>query len=166
MTSNNPAVLVAALEAEFALTELLSALERSPTWSGNLCSLRNVLQNLREAMALPTCPTDWQWFHISHPDIEEIKATGTRIMVFVPRKVMLTGASKQHSQFYEAKLVLAHWAQLPAPTRAVTPSKLAVELQEKHGGYWAADRRGIKPVIGSPQLWCHLPKIEGLPGLL
>lgn len=126
-----------------------------------LASRETMRELLREAAAVISSQV-FVWHQMNHPDLETIKAKGTRIMIFVPRKVLPTGNSGKHTQFHEAKLVLTHWSRAVQPTKAVTPGTKALALDEKHGGFWAADRRGIKPVRGAPELWCYLPKIEGL----
>lgn len=89
-----------------------------------------------------------------------MKVSAQRVMLFVPKISVTTGTRCQHTQVYPPKLVMAHWATVPATTAAITPGKHALELQQKHGGYWAADKKGVKPVTGAPSLWAYLPIID------
>lgn len=123
--------------------------------------LEDAAYRLRTAIKMPPCPTPWPWLPMGDASLVKVKEDATRVMLFVPKKRIVTGAEKQHFKFQEAKLVLGQWTkELPVATPAHTPGRFSAELVAKHGGYWAADRRGVKPISGAPELWCWLPVIE------
>lgn len=104
-------------------------------------------------------PLVWKWNDMDHPDLLDIKANGTRILVFVPYKIIPRPADK--TQTLPPRLCMARWAQAAAlGTKSVTPSKFSVDLVAQHGGFWASDGRGIKPLKGLPSLWTYLPHID------
>jgi len=162
MTTGNP-ILVAAM---INRRKLLEAILMSPFKHGLSEEqeelLYDVLEQLKAELSLPARPTPWDWHMMDHPDIEKIKAAATQILVFVPRKLLPSVGAKVHKQYYPPRLALVRWSHAVEPSIAVTPSRMSLELDAKHGGFWAADWRGIKPLKGAPFLWTYLPNIEGL----
>lgn len=152
--SNNPVLIAAAIAAEKALRNFVEVMQYpAEDW------MVLAANDLAAGIAAPTCPTPWEWFTMGHPDIDKIKADGTRIMVFVSRKVLPKGALGQHLAVHPPKLAFARWVTTLVDTPAARSSRHAQALLDKHGGFWAMDRRGLKPITGAPELWCYLPDI-------
>lgn len=117
---------------------------------GEICgALRNALEN-----------DPFRWRQMDDPALDVVKADGTRILVYVPFRTVPTSAKSK--QILPPRSLFVHWVKAAAETtKAVTPGKQSLQLIEKHGGYWATDKRGIKPLRGAPSLWMPSPWLPG-----
>ncbi|WP_283393178.1 hypothetical protein [Photobacterium phosphoreum] len=90
-------------------------------------------------------------------DISTAPRDGTKILVYIPW--VTTPKIKGAGTFtHRPRWRVTHWAVPPQDTRAVTVGQFARELEEKHGGYWSANGRGTRPLMGGPTHWMPLPK--------
>lgn len=101
-----------------------------------------------------------RWRSMNDPELEKVKVAGKRILVFVPRKSVPKG---EHFRLeLPPRVMFAHWSQAAEVTKAITPSKHSIVLENKHGGFWASDKRGIRPLKGAPAMWMYEPEVEGV----
>lgn len=96
------------------------------------------------------------WRPMNDPDLEYVKVQGTRILVFVPWKILPSSNISRIK--LPPRALFVHWSRAIEATKALTPSKHSVELTQMHDGFWATDRRGIKPLKGAPTLWMPQPE--------
>lgn len=158
MTSPHPELLSAVADAQALCIQLLGTRNVLETYYPDL---HDVLHRLTKASTLPACTSPWPWKAMDHPGLPAIKVAGRPVMLFVPRKRLVQGQQGQRVSDKPPKLVISHWVTKAADTtKAVTPSAFSLELLVRHGGFWAADRRGIKPLGGAPSLWCELPATD------
>ena len=98
----------------------------------------------------------YHWRQMDDPALAAIKDSGARIVVYVPYRMVPT--SSKSKTILPPRTLFVYWVKDAAPhTAAVTPGKQSLLLIEKHGGYWATDKRGIKPLRGAPSLWMQFP---------
>lgn len=147
---------LASIRLKGTLSERLSDMamflqEQTPPPADEGVSVAAFIFDLRDAARLLA------WHLMTDPVLEKVKAEGTRIIVFVPHKSIPKGAN--YRQDLPSRMIFAHWSKAAPPTKAITPSKHSRTLEEKHGGFWASDRRGIKPLKGAPTMWMYMPQV-------
>lgn len=90
--------------------------------------------------------------------IETAPKDGSWVWAYVGWKFFCEGEKRQRKQAHMPRQIAVRWAQAPEQSPAITPGKRAIELQEKHGGYWSAQHRGCEPLTGEPSHWMPLPE--------
>lgn len=106
-------------------------------------------------------PIQMRWNEMGHPGLLAIKQAGTSIFIFVPRTLQTQTVSGTKKSIYPPRILISHWSSAAAPhTKQVQPGQRSLALVDRHGGFWASDRRGIKPVRGAPVLWALLPPLD------
>lgn len=87
--------------------------------------------------------------------IETAPKDGVKILVFVPRIRVVKSNGKSFKDYAE-RILMAWWSTDPESADHFKLKKHAVDLLEKHGGFWTTDKMGRNPIHGCPTHWMPL----------